>query len=74
MRPRAQSCPRLLGALLEVALQSAQAIYNPAYCSAHAIFLNEIPEILPDSVRASAKWHLKALENEWETEQVFCSL
>lgn len=65
MRPRAQSCSRLLGALSAVVPWSALAIYSPADCGAHAIFLNEIPEVLPGSGKASAKWHLQVFENEW---------
>jgi hypothetical protein len=64
MRPGAQSCPWLLGAFSEVTLWLALAIYSPSFSSEHAIFLNEIPEILPGSVKAPAKWHLKSLENE----------
>lgn len=45
--------------------QSSLAIYSPADSSAHAIFLNEIPDVLPGSVKAAAKWHLKVFENEW---------
>jgi len=48
----------------EVALCSALPIYSPADCSAHASFLNEIPEILPGSVKAAAKRHLKVPGNE----------